>query len=99
MSHDVEEIKKHIRTYMVVFVALACLTAVTVRISYFHLSTFPAVALALLVASIKAALVAGFFMHLISEKKTIFLVLLFTVVCFVGLMIIPMLTDLSAFKL
>ena len=48
-----EEVKHHIKTYVLVFVALAFLTVVTVAISYLDLSVGPAVILALIVASIK----------------------------------------------
>ncbi|MBI3541513.1 MAG: cytochrome C oxidase subunit IV family protein [Deltaproteobacteria bacterium] len=93
MSHSVAEIQKHVRTYIAVFVALACLTVVTVGISTLHLPLAPAVSLALLIATIKGSLVACYFMHLISEKKLIFVVLLITVVFFTLLLTVPALTD------
>lgn len=93
MSHEAVDIKKHIRIYISVFVALAALTVVTVSVSYLHLSTLPAVLLALLIATVKGSLVACYFMHLISEKKLIFIVLLFTVVFFFVLLLVPFLTD------
>ena len=43
-------------------------------------------AIALFIASIKAFLVAGYFMHLMSEKKMIYGILLATVFFFAGLM-------------
>ena len=51
-----------------------------------------AIGLALFIATIKAALVACYFMHLISEKKLIFLVLLITVAFFIPLLFLPVLT-------
>lgn len=84
-----EDIKKHVRTYILVFVALAALTVVTVTISYLHLATGAAIAIALLVASVKASLVASYFMHLISEKKLVYAVLLLTAIFFVALMFFP----------
>jgi cytochrome c oxidase subunit IV len=42
--------------------------------------------IALFIATVKAFLVAGFFMHLISEKKTIYAVLAATVFFFAGMM-------------
>ena len=86
MSH--EEVKKHVRTYLVVFVALLCLSAVTVGISYLHVSRGMAIALAMIVATVKASLVALFFMHLIDEKKTIYYILELTAVLFVFLCLI-----------
>jgi caa(3)-type oxidase subunit IV len=44
------------------------------------------VTIALFVAVIKASLVACYFMHLISEKKMIYIILAFTVFFFVALL-------------
>jgi cytochrome c oxidase subunit IV len=86
-----EDIKKHVRVYVSVFVALLALTIVTVTISYFNLSVVPAIIVALIIASIKGSLVASYFMHLISEKKLIFAALILTVVFFLVLIFIPIL--------
>jgi cytochrome c oxidase subunit IV len=86
------DIDKHVRIYLTVFVALMVLTLVTVAISRVHLPTPTAVALALLVATIKGSLVACYFMHLISEKKLILAVLALTVAFFVPLLALPLLT-------
>jgi cytochrome c oxidase subunit IV len=77
-----EAVKKEIRRYLMVLGALAVLTLVTVAISSLKLPTWQAIALGLAVATIKGSLVAAFFMHLISERKLIFAVLLFTVFFF-----------------
>jgi len=84
-----EEIRRETRGYVLVFVALMALTVITVGISYMHLPTLPAVALALLVAIVKGSLVACYFMHLLSEKKAIYAVLALTVVFFAVLMMMP----------
>jgi cytochrome c oxidase subunit IV len=89
MSDHAEDIQKHVRTYMVVFAALATLTVITVAISYMHLPTPAAVTLALLVAITKGTLVALFFMHLISEQKAIYFLLGLTASFFVVLMYMP----------
>jgi cytochrome c oxidase subunit IV len=81
-----EAIKKEIRRYLLVFAALAVLTIVTVAISQLHLPTWQAVTLALVVASVKGTLVAAFFMHLVSERKLIYAVLVMTVFFFGMLM-------------
>ncbi len=99
MSHDAADIQKHIKTYIGVFIALACLTALTVAISYLHLPTKEAILVALFVATIKSSLVAAYFMHLISEKKLILYVLVLTAVFFVVLMALPALTDGGSFRL
>jgi len=59
-----------IRIYLVVWGALVVLTAVTVAVSYVHLGMMNVV-VALLVASVKASLVALFFMHLRYESKLV----------------------------
>ena len=74
-SDHAADIDKHVRVYITVFVALMVLTIVTVAVSRVHLPVPQAVAVALLVATIKGSLVACYFMHLISEKKLILAVL------------------------
>ena len=85
-GHDVQ---KEVTIYMKVFGALLFLTIVTVAVSYLHLSILGAVLVALFVAGIKAALVACFFMHLISEQKLIYIILGITVFFFASVMTIP----------
>ena len=91
-AHDPAEIDRHVRVYIMVFVALMVLTIVTVAVSRFHLSVPMAVSVALLVATIKGGLVACYFMHLISEKKLIYAVLALTTAFFVALLALPVLT-------
>ena len=86
------DIDRHVRVYITVFAALMVLTIVTVAISRFHLSVPVAVTVALLVATVKGSLVACYFMHLISEKKLILAILALTVVFFVVLLALPILT-------
>ena len=89
-SADPQEIKQHVRKYVTVFVALLCLTIVTVAISRLHLSVPMAITVALVIATIKGSLVASYFMHLVSEKKVIYATLLLTVVFFAVLMSLPL---------
>ena len=86
------DIDKHVRVYIIVFVALMVLTIITVAISRLHLSVPIAVAVALFVAIIKGSLVAGYFMHLVSEKKLIYAVLVLTAVFFAALLALPVFT-------
>jgi cytochrome c oxidase subunit 4 len=81
-----DAIRKEVRRYLAVLGALAFLTLVTVAISYLHLPTWQAIALALIVATVKGSLVAAFFMHLLSERKLIYAVLAVTVFFF-GMML------------
>jgi cytochrome c oxidase subunit 4 len=91
-SDHAVDIDKHVRVYITVFVALMVLTIITVAISRLHLSVPIAVAVALFVAIIKGSLVAGYFMHLISEKKLIYAVLVLTAVFFAALLALPVFT-------
>jgi len=77
-----EAIKREVRRYLIVLGCLAVLTLITVSISRLHLPTWQAIALGLTVATIKGSLVAAFFMHLISERKLVFGVLVLTVFFF-----------------
>ena len=70
-GHDSSDIKNHIKVYLYVFGALAILTVLTVAASYLKLSDGEAILLALTIASVKGSLVAGYFMHLISERALI----------------------------
>jgi cytochrome c oxidase subunit 4 len=97
-SHGHADLRKHVRTYIIVFVTLMALTLVTVAISYLHLPTPAAVALALLVATIKGTLVACYFMHLISERKLIFIVMAITVFMFLGVLVGPVLTEVDEIR-
>ena len=81
MSHSHEDIHQTIRSYVMVFAALLILTGVSVGVSYIHLASIGArVALALVVAGIKASLVALIFMHLKAERPMIYYALGLTAV-------------------
>ncbi len=87
--HSPEEIRKHIRFYIGILIALGVLTVVTVGISFIHIgppdSMKANIIVGMIIASVKAALVALFFMHLSSERRTIYRVLVFTVIFVIGL--------------
>ena len=86
-DHSHADINKHVKTYILVFVALLVGTVITVGLNAVHFDSLAVtISIALFVACIKAFLVAGFFMHLISEKKAIYAVLLATVFFFTGMM-------------
>ena len=58
---------------------LLAFTGVTVALSYVHFGTQKAnIAVAMLVATLKAGLVAAIFMHLAAEKRLIYRILIFT---------------------
>jgi cytochrome c oxidase subunit 4 len=83
---------EHVRGYLIVFVALILGTALTVWASYIPFSSRAInIGVALAIASTKAFLVAGYFMHLITERKLIYAVMAFTGFFFVGLIGLTML--------
>ena len=86
-KHD--EHRPDVAKYVKVFGALMVLTLITVVISKFHLPRPQAIALGLFVASIKAALVCGIFMHLWGESKIIHKALYITIAC-AGILVLPM---------
>ncbi|HVR28957.1 MAG TPA: cytochrome C oxidase subunit IV family protein [Thermoanaerobaculia bacterium] len=88
--HGAHDIRAHVKVYMMVFGALAVLTVVTVAASYLDIPLGPAIALALLIATVKASLVALFFMHLKGEVRSVMWTLLLTAVFFLALMTIPL---------
>lgn len=68
--HEGEAHVAPLKLYLGVFGALIFLTALTVGLSYVHLGALN-LAVAVIIASIKAALVLLFFMHLSHEKRFI----------------------------
>lgn len=85
-SHS-DAFKAYARKCGIVFGAVACVTLVMVATAYAPIQNRAvAIGLVLGAASVNAALVASYLMHLISEKRTIYTVLLFTAIFFVGLM-------------
>ena len=75
----------NVRLYMVVFGTLLVLTMVTVAGASLNVSESTHVLVAVSIATIKAALVAMFFMHLKGEKPMVFWPLGLTAVLFVAL--------------
>ena len=89
VESEAEHIKQHVRVYVMVFSALAVLTVVTVAISYLDLPTSYAIGVAMVVATVKASLVALFFMHLVSEEKVIIWLLVLCAAFILFLMFLP----------
>ena len=92
-EQHMQDMLKHVKIYIFVFLALAVLTVITVWASGLQVSPTWHIIIALSIATLKAALVALFFMHLVSEKKTIYGILVFTVIFFLVLMFFTFLTD------
>ena len=85
-EHVAHDVSKHIRSYLLVGLTLIAFTAITVGLSYVDFGTQKAnVAVAMLVATFKAGLVAAIFMHLSNEKRMIYRILIFTAFFVLGL--------------
>jgi len=90
-AHSPEHFSHHIRRYLYVFYALIFGTIITVGASFINFGSYSInIAVALTIAIGKAFLVAGYFMHLISERKMIYGILAFTAFFFIGLMALTM---------
>ena len=92
MHSDQAEVKKSVRSYMTVFVMVLVFTVLTVTASRFHLAVPVAITLALVIAAMKGSMVASVFMHLSHEKRAIYGALLLTIVFFLVLLFIPVLS-------
>jgi len=88
-SENPVNLKSYIRLCAVVFAVVLCTTASMIATSYAHIGTSNdwtlKVAIILAIAVVNAFLVAGYLMHLLSEKKLVYTVLIFTVFFFIGL--------------
>jgi cytochrome c oxidase subunit IV len=83
MTHDVAA---QVRGYLMVFGALLVLTLTTVGVSYLNLPETETVIVALVIATMKASLVAMFFMHLKGERPMVTWPLALTAFLFVALL-------------
>jgi len=79
-----------LRTYLVIGASLLILTAITVGLSFIHFGAFNLV-IAMLIASVKATLVAMFFMHLYYDNK------LFTAIFSIALIFVSVFIILTMF--
>ena len=95
MHSDPVEIRKSVRRYITVFVALMAFTIITVVAARFHFAVPIAITIALIIATMKGSMVAAVFMHLSHEKRAIYGALLLTVVFFIVLLLVPLLTNLD----
>ena len=90
-AHAQEDFRHHVRRYLYVFYALLFGTRITVGASYIPFGNHAInIAVALVIACGKAFLVAGFFMHLVSERKMIYGLLAFTACFVLGLMFLTL---------
>ncbi|MFO1511472.1 MAG: hypothetical protein U1F83_00920 [Verrucomicrobiota bacterium] len=81
-----ESFKNYTRRCLYFFLAILCGTGLMVATSFTPLGNSLRITLILLIASFNAVLVSSFLMHLITEKKLVYTVLVFTAIFFVVLM-------------
>ena len=75
------DLARQVKIYVCVFIALLVGTLLTAALYYLHVASMAvAIAIALFIASVKGFLVAGFFMHLISERKAIYAIVTVAVI-------------------
>ena len=91
-STDPAEVKKSVRTYMLVGALLYVGTIITVAVNQIHLAVPLAITVALIIATVKGSAVASVFMHLSHEKRWIYGSLILTVAFFIVLLSVPFLT-------
>ena len=80
----------YLRRCVFIFIAILCAVGLMVWISYLppHYTWAAKAAMILSVACANAFVVAGFLMHLLSEKKMIYTLLAFTVFFVIGLFVL-----------
>jgi len=87
-SHPVD-FKTYLRRCLYVLIAVVCTTSLMIGASFLPNYGWPAkVAMILSIACVNAFVVAGFLMHLLSEKKLIYTLLGFTVFFVAGLFVL-----------
>lgn len=92
--HHDYDFAAHKKVYWVVGGSLLVGTLITVLAREWEFSSVAlTVAVALFIASIKAFLVCAYFMHLLSEKKAIYLILVTTGAFAIGMVALILLSD------
>ena len=83
------------RRHKLILAALVACTLVMVTLALLPLGTGLKVGLVLTVATLEAGLVAGVLMHLVEERKLIVSILVLTGIFFVGLLLLPILSEVD----
>jgi len=84
MEHQPDNLKNDLKIYFTIIALLA----VVLTINHLQLGAL-GIALIVIIAAIEATVLAYFFMHLVTKKKTIHLLLLLTIIVFVTLLFWP----------
>jgi caa(3)-type oxidase subunit IV len=94
-AHSPDDVKKSIRTYFTIGAALFVFTVITVAVNRVHLAVPFAITVALVIAATKGSMVASVFMHLAHERAWVYWSLILTVVFFIALIFLPILTTMD----
>jgi hypothetical membrane protein len=95
-EHNPENFAGYGKRCLMVFGVVMCVTLMMVGVFYAHLPNHTlSIALTLIAACVNAAFVAGYLMHIVSEKRMTFIVLAFTAIFFTGLMALTISARLS----
>ena len=95
-EHKTENFDGYGKKCLVVFGVVMVITLSMVGVFYSHLSGQPiAIALTLAAAIVNAVFVAGYLMHIVSEKRQTFLVFALTFIFFAAMMILSISARLS----
>jgi cytochrome c oxidase subunit 4 len=84
-----ESVAPEVRRYLIVFASLLVLTLATVGVSELDFGRHAAIAVAVAIASVKAALVAMVFMHLSHERRWMYWVIVFVLFVVINLLFWP----------
>ena len=95
MSEETHDIQKEVKKYLIIFAVLLVFTVLTVGASYLQIGVALGITVALIIASIKGYLVACNFMHLSSEKKVVYFVLIIAAVFFIAMMLVFTITHFN----
>ena len=97
MHHEsATDVQRSIRKYLMIGGALLVFTVITVAANLVHLPVAAAITVAMIIASMKASMVAGVFMHLSHEKQWVYGALALTVVFFIALMLLPIFSTMDS---
>ena len=91
MTHHehAHEAHDHSKVYLAVFGSLMVLTVVTFAVSRLDMPRAAAIAVGMAIATVKASLVAAYFMHLVSERTIVRSILGLSLVGLFFLMLLP----------
>jgi caa(3)-type oxidase subunit IV len=92
MQSDAESVRKSIRTYLMVGLALFVFTGITVAVNQVHLAVPLAITVALIIATTKGSMVASIFMHLSHERQWIYGSLILAAIGFALVILLPLAT-------